>query len=428
MYTTLFRRILLKMKHGVDERKAFVKFCQQYYTGNPINLTVASEFDQKYRSDRAMWWYTRECFIYPLLNRALRLMKSDIIVDMGFFIHDLHRQLAQLHREQMPSYKGALFTLYRGQSMSLDALTKLKKARGGLMSFNSFLSTTKDRSFAQLLARDALSKDNYVGILFVMTVDPNIGTTCFADISEHSYFPNEAEILFAMNSVFRIGDVRSLDKTERLFEVQLTLTSERDPALQRLTDRLEMELGGGTGWKKLGQILIQVGQVDKAEELYLVLLKQKPTARDEGLYYHCLGLIKDRQGDYAEAVKYYEQAIAIKEKTLSPTDPGLARSYNNIGVVYDNMAECHQALLYFNKALTIRNIALHADHPDVASSYNSIGSVYWKMGEYTQALSHFNKALSILRESSPRKSSRLGYIVQQHRLSAPKSGRLSYGA
>lgn len=401
MYTTLFRRTLLTMKRGPNEHKAFIKFCQQQYADVPMNRSIIDDFDQNYRSDEAIRWYTRQCFVFQLLNRALRLLQSDIIVDMGFFIRDLHRQLAQLHREQLSDHKGELFTLYRGQSMSVDNFAKLKKTRGGLMSFNSFLSTSKERLVAENLARAALSTENMVGILFVITVDPTIVTTSFANIKEHSYFPGEAETLFAMNSVFRIGDVWSLDKTERLFEVQLTLTSERDPALQLLTDRLEMELDGSTGWQKLGQILIRVGQVDKAEELYLALLKQKSSARDEGLYYHCLGLIKDRQGDYTEALKYYEQAITIKEKVLAPNDPRLARSYNSIGVVYDNMGQCSQAILYFNKALTIRNIALHTDHPDVANSYNNIGSVYWKMGEYSQALSHFNKALSIRERTLP---------------------------
>jgi hypothetical protein len=34
---------------------------------------------------------------------------------------------------------------------------------------------------------------------------------------------------------------------------------------------------------------------------------------DQGTYYHQLGLIKDKQGDYSEVVSYYEKSSEIKE-------------------------------------------------------------------------------------------------------------------
>ena len=99
MYTTLFKRILLDMEHQPDARQAIVNFCRTHYAGNSNQLKIVEEFNRDYRPEKAIWWYTRQCFSYQLLNRALRLLESDIIVDMGFFIHDLHRQLEQLHRQ-----------------------------------------------------------------------------------------------------------------------------------------------------------------------------------------------------------------------------------------------------------------------------------------------------------------------------------------
>ena len=401
MYTTLFKRILLGMDHEPDERQAIMKICREEYADNRTQLDAVEEFNREYRSDRAIWWYTRECFTYQMLNRALRLLESDIIVDMGFFIHDLHRQLEQLHDEQFAGYHGAPLTLYRGQGLSIEDFIKLQKTRGGLIAFNSFLSTSRTKPVSLEFAKQSSTRDNTVGLLFVMAVDPRIPTATFADVEKYSFFGKESEVLFSMHTVFRTTDIILLDNNQRLFEVRLVLTSEDDPELRRLTDRIEEDLGTSTGWHRLGQLLLDLGDVDKAEELYLALLLQKPAEEDEGAYYHQLGSIKDQQGDYKEAVRYYQQALSIRERIFPSTDPLLATSYNSIGAVYDDMGDFSQALSFYNKALDIRLKTLPPSHPDLATSYNNIGAVYDDMGQYAEALMYYNKALDIREKILP---------------------------
>ena len=82
-----------------------------------------------------------ECFLYHLLNWALRDQESDVIIKMGFFICDLHRHIEQLHKEQSKDFQKE-FTVYRGQGISREMFEKLKKTKGGLLSFNNFLSTS----------------------------------------------------------------------------------------------------------------------------------------------------------------------------------------------------------------------------------------------------------------------------------------------
>jgi hypothetical protein len=53
-----------------------------------------------------------------MLNRALRLVDVGIIIKIGFFICDLHRQIEQLHNEQFTSKNSSnKFPVYRGQGM-----------------------------------------------------------------------------------------------------------------------------------------------------------------------------------------------------------------------------------------------------------------------------------------------------------------------
>ena len=85
MYTQIFKRILLEMKHEDHERQAIVKICRKNHEQvTLLNWQIVEEFRRDYRPDKAIWWYTRECFTYQMLNRALRCLEGDIIVDMGF--------------------------------------------------------------------------------------------------------------------------------------------------------------------------------------------------------------------------------------------------------------------------------------------------------------------------------------------------------
>ena len=401
MYTQLFKYALLDMRHDEKAVLTLVRYCKDKYADSTNQLQLVEEFGRNYRSKRAIWWYTREGFTYQMLNRALRLLEADIIVNMGFFIHDIHRQIQDLHQTQINEYGGKPFVVYRGQGMPTTDFEKLQKTRGGLISFNSFLSTTKKRQSSLDFARGATTDEGMVGLLFIMTIDPNLNSIPFANVRCHSYYEAEQEILFSMNSVFRIDDVKSMNDEHRLFAVQLTLTKDDDPHLRTLTERFRDENRGSTGMDRIGELLMQVGELDKAEELYRSLLGQTLSQADVSLYFHQLGRIKNRQGRYREAVHFYEKALDIRQKTLPANHPDLATSYNNIGLVYKNMGEYSKALSFYEKALDIYQKTLPANHPSLATSYNNIGLVYNNMGEYSKALSFYEKALGIRQKTLP---------------------------
>ena len=117
-----------------------------------------------------------------MLNRALRTLEADTIINMGFFIRDLHQQIEELHQKQVSNYRGKPFIVYRGQGLSTTDFEKLRKTKGGLMSFNNFLSTSKTREVSLGFAKGALGKTDTVGILFQMSIDPSVSNERSIDI------------------------------------------------------------------------------------------------------------------------------------------------------------------------------------------------------------------------------------------------------
>ncbi|CAF1239386.1 unnamed protein product [Adineta steineri] len=398
MYTQLFKEILLNMEHNSQAIKDFITYCRQ---NNPESSDNIDRFEKEYSAQSAIWWYTYPSFIYSMLNDSLRSMEGDTIINLGFFIHDLHLQIQQLHQQQVNSYHGKPFLVYRGQGLSKTNFEKLQKTKGGLLSFNNFLSTSTDQDIPLIFALSASGNAETVGILFIMSIDPSIKPAPFASIKELSYFREEDEILFSMHTVFRLVAMKQMDNNSQLYQVELQLTSDDDQQLRLLTDRLREEAGGGTAWQRLGGLLIEIGQFNKAEELYNVLLEQTSDESEKQHYYNQLGGVHWSQGDYEKAIWYFEQRAEIHQKTLPSNHPKLATSYNNIGNVYDSMGEYSKALSFHEKALEIQEKAVPLNPPDLATSYYNIGSMHNKMGEYLKALSSHKKALGIRQKILP---------------------------
>ena len=114
MYTQIMKEILLTIHFEPKHIDEFIQHCRQALNNNSSQLKYVDELAETYPKPTPIWWYTRACFLYPMLNRALRVMDADLMVKLGFFIADLHRQIHELHREEFGSNgSNQKFTVYR---------------------------------------------------------------------------------------------------------------------------------------------------------------------------------------------------------------------------------------------------------------------------------------------------------------------------
>ncbi|UJR24551.1 hypothetical protein I4U23_005926 [Adineta vaga] len=144
----------------------------------------------------------------------------------------------------------------------------------------------KSREVSVAFATLAVEKFDLVGILFIMEIDPKQSTIPFASIRDVSIQPTENEVLFSMHSIFRINDIKVMKENTAIFEVTLTLTRDNDNDLSILATRIKGEsFLCEQPWERLGLILKKLGQNDKAEEIYQMLLaetKNEDTAYTRG--------------------------------------------------------------------------------------------------------------------------------------------------
>ena len=321
-------------------------------------------------------------------------MEIDIIMKLGFFLSDLQHHLIQLHSEQeAENIHSDSFIVYRGQSLSKSDFDQLIKTKGGLLSFNNFLSTTKNRQASLKFDSHTMNTSDFVNILFVITIDSFVSSTPFVHVRDvNCHLTEEEEVLFSMQSIFRIGQIKEISDSNCFWQVDLTLTGDDDPQVNALTELIREEVFSiSQGWNRLGMLLTRQGQFDKAQQLYDILLDQASNDIEEARVYHMLGCMKHNQGEYTESIKLYKKVIEIRQKTLPMDHIDLSSSYTNIGVVYSDWGNYTKALLYHEKALSIAQNTLPPNHPGLVVSYNNIAVIHFKMGEYTKALSSFEK-------------------------------------
>ncbi|CAF1330416.1 unnamed protein product [Rotaria sp. Silwood1] len=62
-----------------------------------MKLKKIDEFEKYYPSTKAIEWYTRDSFLYRLLNQNFCLQDIDIVFKFRFIIKEIYNQLNKLH-------------------------------------------------------------------------------------------------------------------------------------------------------------------------------------------------------------------------------------------------------------------------------------------------------------------------------------------
>ena len=201
----------------------------------------AEKFAKMYESTKAINTYTHASFLFDALNKASRTLNSGALVLFHSIVKDINAHLKQLQTEQMQTENGLLvlpLTVYRAQTTwGAGDLEKLVMNEGGLISMNTFLSTTRD---SQVVCQYLDGTDKDTAVMFTITVndtDNNRKFQTFADISEFSQMKDEKEVLFGMSSIFKMI---SAEHYGPFWDIQLELTScECDANVQRLTGEVK---------------------------------------------------------------------------------------------------------------------------------------------------------------------------------------------
>lgn len=458
IYLRLLINIILKLDYDDKSKKDGFTHCRIFNADNKVTLNAIDEIEQNYTSQSPIWWYTKESNFNKLLKDSVTNSDFNTLIKMGFFIQDLHREIEKIYSATTQMSK---MTVYRGEMMSIDKFEKLNQRKGRLLKFNWFVSTTTKPEVAVHFSHVGISDVTRVAVIFEIELDPWTSSKPFAHLQDQSYYSeNEDEILFTMNSIFRIDEISTIK--ENLWKVKLTLSDAMDEQSQFLTYHIYNEIRGETPWHTLAAFLQKVGRYDMAREIYQKISETTDKNPNEiasmfnniGLMndlmekysvalsqyeealtlqmncvpsdhsslasiYNNIGMVYRSNGDYKTALSNCEKSLEIRLKSCPTNDKSLINIYSNIGLVYECAGDYSKALSYYKRVHEIQKSSLPSQHPSFTVSYNNLGGIYCLLGNYPQALSYYTQTLEIqevsLRSDHPSlviTYSNIGYVYQ----------------
>ena len=97
-----------------------------------VNLKNVKKFERQYRDQSPIWWYTYPCFLYPMLNRALRSDGRRDDCQHGLLYRVIYIDTSNSYtKEQFRGHRfNRSFIVYRGQGLSKTDFEQVVENQG----------------------------------------------------------------------------------------------------------------------------------------------------------------------------------------------------------------------------------------------------------------------------------------------------------
>ncbi|UJR20632.1 hypothetical protein I4U23_023757 [Adineta vaga] len=410
--------LLQQIPQDEEGKQTMIDMCRDYFKNNKSELEKIEEFKQNYSHDNAIEWYTNECFLYKLLNKALRTEDIELLYTFRFFVTDL---CTAIENESQQLKDTGIISVYRGAQIPNEQLEKLKDNVGKIISTNEFLSTTRNIETAVKSAcANTISKD-YSSILFEIYVDSSIKPVSFKSIPNKNPIKCDNEVLFNLNILFKIHSI-NFDSTLNLWKVQLYAT---DEGLAKI-DEYHSDFKNGTEHSSL---IIDVGRLflndsdllDQVEKYFNMLLQSLPCDHPDiiKIYTNIANIHNDRD-EFDLALKSYETAYQLCENHSSSNSSDAIDSLWGIALIHSRKSNFDSALDYYQKALDIAEREYPGDNLQKAKLIDNIGRIYGNKNEFDTALNYLFRALEMYKRISSKQQhdeglclGQIGYIYEK---------------
>ncbi|CAF1258330.1 unnamed protein product [Didymodactylos carnosus] len=431
----LLRNILFKMPtriyHTDEAKQELLTRCRSYYRSNEVRLKEIDKFNDEYQPENAIREYTKEGFLYMIINQALRTEDIEQLYAFRYYIVDLWLKLVEQSDRFKTSPPATTDTdhtilVYRGIQSNKDEVNKLKMILkdGGLFAPNGFFSTTLRRDVAEQFADIYKERQNNIKpkIIYEIKINLQLQSVVLADVSENSVF-NEAEILIGVGVTFKLDEIEERQNdsgADTYLLVKMHATDEGEQIARRYIDEERQEFGGKNETIVFGQLLIKMGEYRKAIVYFKRLLQSlngksdsndnndemlenlsRSSSEEENnqraIIYFSIGDAYLSEGDCERALTYLLESRRYYE--LLSNNHGIANTLARSASAYIAKQQCDRALENYKQAMELYR-QLQRQELNIAFCYNGLGDVYASpsIKDYRKAATCYKRAYDVRKE------------------------------
>jgi tetratricopeptide (TPR) repeat protein len=391
-----------------EAKREMLAECRARCDNDPHNLAVIDEFERTYRSVDAILWYTKPCFLYRLINEALRTEDNLVLYKFRYFIIDLCVRLEATALSSVSHTQP--FRVYRGAELSRDEVEKLQV--GSLVATNGFFSSSKYLDVAQRFiginsytdnspSRSRGDKHQY--ILFEVDIDlVNSPEVVATDVSCHSSIPDENEILFNSGTTFVINGI-NYDDDDHIWNIRMMTSSKATLINQEYKRYIFKRCTETTPAISFGHLTCEILSNYPAAVNYLHRLLRSKTWNDDNRpgTYHYLARVYYHMGKYKQAIMCCQCVQLLLRRRLPEFSMIYARSLSCLSVIYSEMGDLARAIYFQERASTIYYRILPKTHYEFAFHSNHTAYIYWQNKQYESALAVLTNTLLLIKKAFP---------------------------
>lgn len=100
--------------------------------------------------------------------------------------------------------------------------------------------------------------------------------------------------------------------------------------------------------------------------------------------------------EYADAMRLYEESLAIYEVLYGPDSMEVASTLNNMANVWESLQDYPKAIRLYEKSLCIREKLYGADSGKVATTLNNLANVYSTIEDFAKATQLYKASLAVI--------------------------------
>jgi serine/threonine protein kinase/tetratricopeptide (TPR) repeat protein len=105
-----------------------------------------------------------------------------------------------------------------------------------------------------------------------------------------------------------------------------------------------------------------------------------------------VAVVAGLRGRKDEALRFNEEALALKQRAWGPDHPDVGMSEGNVAVALEDLGRNQEALAHVDRSIEILSHGLGAEHPELATQLMNRGEILNLLGRYREARSSFENA------------------------------------
>ncbi|MFK7809760.1 MAG: tetratricopeptide repeat protein, partial [Saprospiraceae bacterium] len=142
----------------------------------------------------------------------------------------------------------------------------------------------------------------------------------------------------------------------------------------------------------LGRVQKRLGEYPQALDYYFQGLDLAANDFDKAILLKNISNLYIKLKDWDSALKYQKIALSINENLGSPL--AIANSMDNLGVIYRNMLNYGDALKYCQEALAMKE-KIEGKRTRIENTLSNLANIYASLENYTEASRYYERSLAI---------------------------------